>query len=127
MDVEVAGLRELIRDLEKAEQIDVGVRAVVQRGALNIKRDWQRRWSGIAHAPMLPRAVTYETRENRFQAAAEIGPDKDRTQGALGNIIEFGTTKNGPIPGGLPALATEEPRFEKALADLAERVLDGRG
>jgi hypothetical protein len=54
---------------------------------------------------------------------AEVGPDKAKRQGALGNIIEFGTPKNAPIPGGLPALETEAPRFEKALGELGERLL----
>lgn len=126
MDVTVTGLRELIADLEKAEHIDPAVRGVVARGALNIKKDWATRWSGIAHAPALPRAITYDTTVQRDSVSAEIGPDKDRSQGALGNIIEFGTSKNSPIPGGLPALAAEEPKFLKALADVAAKALEGK-
>ncbi|MDP9145659.1 MAG: hypothetical protein M3N43_13385 [Actinomycetota bacterium] len=127
LDITVTGLRELLVDLAKAERIQPAVRAVVQRGALNVKQDWARRWSGIAHAPALARAITYDTKETAGQVSAEIGPDKGRRQGALGNIIEFGTSKNAPIPGGMPALAAEGPRFEKALADVAEKALAGDG
>lgn len=124
-DVEANGLNELIATLTKAESRSVtDVRAVVERGAVNIKKDWRERWGGIGHAPALPAAVTYDVRFGFGSVGAEVGPDKNKRQGALGNIIEFGTSKNAPIPGGLPALAAEQPRFEKALADLGERLLD---
>lgn len=126
LDVTVTGLRELVRDLEAVDnKLPAGVKAVVSKGALNIKNDWKRRWSGIGHAPALPAAVTYDTKESRDSVSAQIGPDKGRRQGALGNIIEFGTSNNAPIPGGLPALAAEQPKFEKALEDVAEKVLGG--
>lgn len=126
IDIEVTGLHELIATLDQGQRgIDPAVRGVVQRGCLNIKRDWQQRWSGIGHAPALPAAVTYDTTETAGEVRGEVGPDKGRRQGALGNIIEFGTTKNAPIPGGLPAAAAEAPRFQKALTDVAEKALGG--
>jgi hypothetical protein len=103
-----------------------GARAVVQRGALNIKRDWQRRWTGHSHAPALPRAVTYDTTASRTAATAEIGPDKNKPQGALGNLFEYGSVNNAPIPGGAPAAAAEQPRFERAAEQLATEVWDRR-
>jgi hypothetical protein len=124
IDVEVAGRRELETVLTKAASRSVpAVRAVVERGALNVKTDWRQRWGGIAHAPALPAAVTYDVRFGFGSVSAEIGPDKEKRQGALGNLIEFGSENNAPIPGGLPALQAEEPRFERALADLGERQL----
>jgi hypothetical protein len=100
----------------------VGARAVVQRGALNIKRDWQQRWSGHRHFPALPAAITYDTTMAGPIINAEIGPDKGRPAGALGNIIEFGTRNNAPIPGGLPALQAEMPRFEAATRALTDNL-----
>lgn len=104
------------------EQAVVGARAVVQRGALNIKMDWKARWSGHPHFPALPAAITYDTRMAGTVIDAEIGVDKSRRQAGLGNIIEFGTRKNAPIPGGLPALQAELPRFEAAIVALATRL-----
>jgi len=99
------------------------VRPIVQRGALNVKKDAQARSSGLAHAPHYPQAITYETSESPGKIEAVIGPDKDRTQGALGNILEFGTSKNPPIPHLLPAAKAEEPRYIKAIQDVAEDIL----
>lgn len=126
VEITTEGLRELVAMLTKAESRSVTeVRAVVERGAVNVKKDWQQRWSGIGHAPALAAAVNYDVSYGLGSVSAEVGPDKGRRQGALGNIIEFGTSKNAPIPGGLPALEAEQPRFERALADLAEKALGG--
>jgi hypothetical protein len=124
MDVQVTGLRELIVELAKAERaVPQQVREVVQKGALNIKRDWQQRWAGLSHAPSLAAAVSYDTRLAGAGASAEIGPDKGKAQGALGNLLEFGSVNNAPRPGGLPALQAEEPRFEKAMGDIIDELL----
>lgn len=126
MTVDAVGLPELLGALSRAER-DVlpQARQVVAKGALNVKKDWQRRWSGHPTFPALPQAVTYDTKQSRDTTEAEIGPDKGRAQGALGNIIEFGTINNPPIPGGLPALQTEEPKFVQAITDLGAELLEG--
>ena len=110
----------LAKDLDQAAGVaPKDARKVVAKGALNIKRDAQRRVTGLAHAPAYPRAITYDSHETLRGGWAEIGPDKDRRQGALGNIIEFGTTKNPPRPHMRPAADAEQPRFERSMEDLA--------
>jgi hypothetical protein len=94
----------------------------VSRGCLNIKRDWKDRWEGHDHIPHLPDAISYDVTRKPDWVGGEVGPDKHRRQGPLGNIIEFGTLNNPPIPGGVPALELEEPKFVDALADLGERA-----
>lgn len=105
------------------------VEQVVSRGCLQIKHDWKRRWEGHEHIPYLPNAISYDVTRRGFLVAGEVGPDKDRPQGALGNIIEFGSPDghNVPIPGGVPALEEEEPRFVRALAALGEKAPVDRG
>lgn len=100
------------------------IRKVLQKGALNIKTDWRRTWTGLAHAPRLPYAITYDTEETATRVIAEIGADKEKRQGALANLIEYGSVNNAPIPGGARALRAEEPRFEKALGDVIEGLTD---
>lgn len=121
------GLETLIAELtEEARRAPAEVRKVTAKGALNVKKDWQRRWSGIAHAPTIPYTITYDSHETATGGWAEIGPDKSkqvgggphRTPGNLGTLLEYGSANNAPIPGGLPALQAEQPRFERALEAL---------
>jgi hypothetical protein len=100
------------------------VDGVVAKGALNIKTDAARRASGIAHAPAYPRSIGYDLFHTPWTSQAKIGPDKDKRQGALGNILEYGTVKNAPVPHLNPALDAEEPRFVKALGDVASGLLE---
>jgi hypothetical protein len=107
---------------QSPEKARKGVRPVVERGCLNIKRDIQRRWRGLGSAPALSSAVTYDTRPTPLGAVGEVGPDKKRRQGALGNVIEFGTVNNPPHPAVGPAGEAEEPRFARAMEDLGVKA-----
>ena len=51
---------------------------------------------------------------------AEIGPDKSRPQGALGNLLEFGSENNPPHNDGGRALQAEEPRFLEHLGKIVD-------
>jgi hypothetical protein len=101
----------------------VGVRAVVAKGALNVKKDWRQRASGLDHAPRYPFAIGYDVEVLPGLVQAVIGPDKDKTQGALGNLIEFGSAHNPPHNDGGQALQAEDPKFVAAMEALAGRKL----
>lgn len=121
--IDVSGLTSLGRDLDAVPvKALVQTRAVVQRGALNIKKDARERVTGLKHAPAYPLAIGYDTHETLTGASAEIGPDKEKRQGALGNLIEYGSIHNPPRPHLAPALEAEEPRFRKALEDVAVKA-----
>jgi hypothetical protein len=123
IDFESPDLRRLAHDLDEAARIaPVEARKVVAKGSHNIKTDAQRRVTGLAHAPAYPRSITYDTHPTPTGAWGEIGPDKDKRQGALGNIIECGTVKNPPRPHMAPAGDAEEPRFVRAMQDLAVKA-----
>ena len=118
---EVTGLVDAIN---KASRVAVTeVTAVVAKGANNIKRDAAQRISGLRHAPAYPRSIGYDLYPSLKGPSAVIGPDKDRRQGALGNLLEYGSVNSAPIPHLAPALDAEEPRFVKALEDLAVKAL----
>lgn len=101
------------------------VRAVVTKGALNIKEQLRAEASGSTHFGQVARSINFDVRETSGGVEAEIGPDKQRSpSGKLGNIAYFGTSRGGgtlPDPEG--ALQAEGERFERALLDLAEGAL----
>lgn len=124
------GLHELKAVLDDAgdEIIDQGKR-LVGKGSNNIKKDWRARWSGLDHAGGLPRTINYDVKVKGTLIDGEIGPDLARGgQAPLGGFLdlEYGTRWSAPQPAGAPALEAEAPRFEKAVGDLAVKLLEGR-
>ena len=122
--IDVEQLEDFARDLDNAETlVRAEVRKVVAKGALNIKTDAKKR---IGRGPYLPgyaNSIGYDTRERTTEISAEIGPDKDKNQGPLGNILDYGTPNRAPIPHLGPALAAEDPRLEKAIGDAVIKAL----
>lgn len=132
MGARVTGLAELLADLEALpEKAPSEFRKVVSRGALQVKADWRRRWSPIAaaphNAPHLARGVGYDLDTDRAGTHfdAEIGVHRRNPQAPLAHFPEFGSVRNAPTPGGAPALKVEAPKFTRAVAELAERLLSG--
>ncbi|OKI22206.1 hypothetical protein [Streptomyces sp. CB03911] len=128
MSTDITGLQALVADLARVgADLDERTHQVVSRGALNIKRDWRAnaRASSGRHARLYPSSIGYDpiTALPGGGASAVIGPDKDAPQGALGNLLEFGSAKNGPHNDGGRALAAEEPRFIAAVEQLAGDLL----
>lgn len=128
MGAKTEGLTELIDDMKRVEEIaPAEVAKVVKKGVQNIKTDTQTRWAGARYAPALAAAVTYDDPVIEGNTvSSEVGPDKDRRQGALGNIYEFGVPGTAPQPALNPAADAEEPRFAQALEDLGGDLLEGK-
>ncbi|GAB3656476.1 hypothetical protein [Glycomyces tarimensis] len=126
MDIDDSEVRAYITDLgHTPARLAKEVQQVGEKAALNIKRDWTRAWSGHRYIQPLSRTISYDRRISGGAMEWEIGPDKGQAQGPLGNVIEFGTVNNPPIPGGLPALDREIPRIERYTGDAAEQALGG--
>jgi hypothetical protein len=121
----VSGLGQLEAMLEGVgkEALPEG-RKVVSKGALNMKNGMRRRVQGIQHAPAYPYSIGYSLKTSGLTVEAEVGPDKAKRQGALGNILNYGTLNNAPIPHVEPALDDEEPKYLAALDDLGARLLE---
>lgn len=123
-----ADVRELVRlaevltlNLHHAER---DMTAIVNRGALNIKNDWRTNARATAgqHGRIYPYSINYDLKAMPGGASAEIGPDKGLPQGALGNLLEFGSVNNPPHNDGGRALAKEEPLFQAQVESLADRL-----
>lgn len=120
MRFDVTQVKELAVDLTLAGAgIVPAARAVIEKGALNIKTGARARVTGFPHAPSAPAAISYDMNISATAVEAEIGYDKGKRQGALGNLLEYGSVKNSPIPALAPALREETPNTEKFLAEVA--------
>jgi hypothetical protein len=95
------------------------VAATVKRGAVNIRKAW--RQDAAQANPIHAKGYAYTIGFDMYQAQvsgevrAVIGPDKDRGQGALGNLLEFGGPENAPQLSGQQALDAEAPRLVEWL------------
>lgn len=106
------------------------VRKALEVSARHVKDHWRDNLPQSGHAKWLRFAVTYDLSSSFGPGGAvlqaEIGPDKDRKQGALGNLIEFGSVNNPPQGQGQAALEANVDDFEKGLdmaLETAERHL----
>jgi hypothetical protein len=110
--------------ITKASQVAPADAAkVVFVGAIQIKKDAQRRISGHRRWRRLPYAIDFDTYRSLKGPAAEIGFNHAKPQGKLGNIPEYGSPTSAPIRSVGPAADAEQPRFEKAMEDLAVKAL----
>jgi len=97
-------------------------RSAVAKGALNIKTETRQNISDHPTWKRLAAAVNYDMAGNAAYSTATIGYD-DVGQGELAGIAEFGSVKHDPHPALIPALKAEAPRFEKAMGDIASKVM----
>lgn len=122
--VDSSQLRQLAADFDRAADVaPAEARKVVAKGALNIKTDARRRRAGSTWFPRLPAAITYESHITPSGGYADVGPEHGRPQGNLGHIPEYGSLRTAPEPYMAPAADAELPRFERTMADLAERQI----
>lgn len=128
LDFDVSDLKRLAATIDQSIPVALrDVRAVVARGALNVKKDAQTRVGRGPYTPRYASAISYDSHQITTGAWAEIGPDKDKAQGPLGNLLEYeyGTPWSAPTPHLGPALEAEAPKFEKALEDVLFKALGG--
>ena len=103
--VTVTGLNLVVEDLNMFPvRVAVNARRAVQVTSRKVRDDARNRIKGHKYLPAYPYSITYDTKVTAEGVEGEIGPDKGRAQGPLGNIVEYGTSKNAPIPHLGPAL-----------------------
>ncbi len=124
MSVIVIGLQELVASLEGAPvRLRTFAAKAVEVTARTIRDEARQRISGHRYLPQYPQSITYDIKPTATGVEAEIGPDKDRPQGPLGNIIEYGTSKNAPLPHLGPALDAAEPDAEHGITIAVQDAL----
>lgn len=101
----VVGLDALVADMtSSAPRLAANAATAVAVNCRKIQQSARARVRGHRHLPQYPNSITYDVRRAPFAVEGEIGPDKSRRQGPLGNIIEYGTSNNAPIEHLGPAL-----------------------
>jgi len=100
------------------------VAAVVAKGAQNVKDRMAEDARSSGSYKHFHRSISYDVNMGLGGIEAEIGPDKDRLQGALGNVLYFGTSKNAPVLDIEAGLRVESAEFEKYVAEAADKALD---
>ncbi len=116
-------VQQLAADLANSEVTPAQARVAVRSVCENVKATWRENASGLAHARAYPFSIGYSTQERPFGADAEVGPDKDRAQGPLGNLLEYGSVNNAPGNHGGQALDRHQGELDGLLADLGFRGL----
>ena len=126
MDIDTSEFRALAADLGKASrEVFKEAEKVTEKAAHNIKATMADDAKSSGTYRHFAGSISYDRAMSVGQIGYEIGPDKDRTQGALGNILYFGTSKNAPVLDVEVGLRKEAPEFEKRIGDMAEGLLDG--
>ncbi len=117
-------------------------RAAVETGR-SVRDTARENAAGMAHAPAFPQSIThgfvgdshgggalgaFVGRDfGRYDIVMEIGPDKDRPQGALGNLIEYGSVNNPPMGILHGALQAHEADWERAIDRATDEALKAIG
>lgn len=125
--IDLREVRALATDLGKTTKaVEKEADRVLERGALGVKNamveDAQRL---TGHAKHFHRSISYDRRYGVGRMGYEIGPDKDRIQGALGNLVYFGSKNNAPQLDIEAGLIAEEPKFLSEMGKMLERVMGG--
>lgn len=121
-------LRAFAADLGKiASKAFPDTDAVLKKGAQNIKDDLVADARGSKHFKGMAGSISYDSMYGIGHAKYEIGPDKSRRGGALGNIYYFGTSRGGGTGDLEGPLAREAPNIERELNKLVDRWGDALG
>lgn len=124
-DVDFSELNKLAADFgEVSKEIGPFARKATEVTARKVRDSWRDNAKGMPHAPAFPYSITYDIKGGNgirgSQIDADIGPDKGRAQGALGNLIEYGSVNNPAQGLGLGALLRNQEDFIAGLSKAEE-------
>ena len=132
MSDDMSELYQLAADLESGgKAVSRNARKAVQVTSHKVKTAAQqsvRGRKGLGHAAS---AISYDTTESGDGVESEIGYDKDRPVGRLGNLIEYGAPNSGnqlsPSHDLGNALIANEQDFVDGIAKAADDALKEAG
>ena len=123
-DFDASELQSLIKVFEGAEK-DAARRTypVVKQHAEELRDQWRDNAKETAgrHGKHYPKAITAEQLPLASEIAWQVGPETALPQGGMS--FEFGSRNQAPHLDGANAAIAQEPRFLKALDEIARGLL----
>jgi len=101
--------------------IMTGARAVITKGAMQVKKQMQSEARGVARAPGMPSAITFDLATLPTQLGFEVGPEK----GGAGSLalLYYGNSRTGArLKDPAFALQREAIEIERQLTALMVRA-----
>jgi len=106
----------LSRDLAKSAALSLAeIVATTIRAGKNIQRDAKEAAPKGGHVRLYAGKITTSTKKTPWSVETEVGPLQSG-QGALGEILEFGTARSAPHPHLMPAADKEIPVWLRYVA-----------
>ena len=106
------------------------VEKIIEVGAAKVKAEAKANIQAAdlrGRLPAYPHSITYDMEvDPKGTVSGEVGPDKERPQGPLGNVLEYGTSKGRPVPHLQPALEGEVVIVQQQMAAVAGRLIWAR-
>lgn len=129
MAVRARGFKQLEADLDSLPaRVQKELPKILGMAGMKIKADWRGRWERIqsarTHIPHLPRGIGYDVEPTSTGWGLTVGVAASNRQAFLAEVIESGSLTSPPHPGAQPALDAEVPRFQQALLDAAQKLLE---
>lgn len=124
--IDLSEVKALATDLGRTtKEVEREADRVLERGALGVKNAMQEdaKASHSGHAKRFASSISYDRRYGVGRMSYEIGPDKSRRQGALGNLLYFGSRNNAPTLDIEAGLIAEEPRLLSEMGKMLEQVV----
>ena len=124
--IDLSEVKALATDLGRTTKaVEREADKVLERGALGVKNAMveDAKSSHSGYAKRFASSISYDRRYGVGRMSYEIGPDKSRPQGALGNLLYFGSKNNAPTLDIEAGLIAEEPKFLSEMGKMLERVV----
>lgn len=124
VDLDLTEFTQLAGDLRKGElKLATEVRAIVQHGALIIKKKMQADISKSPHFASVAPSITYDTKITALGIEAEIGPVVGKAGGSLAHFAANGTSTMGPSWDYAAPLIAEAKVVENLLLKAVGKIL----
>lgn len=128
IDFDLSELNAFSADLGKvSDNAGENILKAITGTSLGVKKAWQEPLKGSPSLPQLPYALSFDVVADGREVVSEIGFDKEKPQGPLGNVSEYGTPSITGRGYGIAALEKNANDFEHGLSVALEQAEKAAG